>query len=111
VKALLPIKVTLVGIVMLLSDEHPLKASLSILVYLLGTTTGDDGQPKNDVYTETDDGIAVVGIRVPLKASFPMYVTLVGIVMLLSDVHPLKALSIIVVTLVGIVTLVSDVHL
>jgi len=79
---------------------------------VLGITTAvsDDGHPKNDEYSLTDDGIAVVGTRVPLKTPKRILVTLVGIVIVLNDEHPSKALPIIVVTLVGIMTLESDVH-
>ena len=41
--------VTLVGIVTVVINEHIWKAKSPILVYVFGTTTtGDDGQPKND---------------------------------------------------------------
>jgi len=114
------------------NELHSLKASSSMLVILVGIVTDvtesqyikaltpilvkDDGtsivgeQPKNDVNAFTDDGIAARCICVCAKANLPTSVTLVGIVIEVSDVHDIKASSPILVTLVGIVTDVSDVH-
>ena len=44
----------------------------------------------------------------PLKAQFPIVVTLFGIFMFVRDSHPIKAISPIVVTLFGIFMLVRD---
>ena len=47
----------------------------------------------------------------PQKAQSPIFVTLFGILMLVSDLHPKKAQSPIFVTLFGILILFSDSHL
>ena len=68
---IVPKLVTLPRIVTVVNDEHPLKAYSLILVNVLGIiTTGDDGQPKNDPYDVTDDGITVLLTlsSVPVKA-------------------------------------------
>ena len=58
-----------------------------------GIATDDvEGQPKNDPYAFTDNGIAETVTCVPLKASKPIEVTLVGIVNEVSDVHPENAM-------------------
>ena len=44
------------------------------------------------------------------KALFPIFVTLSGILILVSERHPSKALRPIFVTLFGILMLVSDLH-
>ena len=102
--------VTLVGIVTLVISEHVWKAYSPILVNVLGitTTTGDDGQPKNDPYDVTDDGITVLLTlsSVPVKAPLQILVTLVGIVILDSDEQPENPPQSIEVILVGIITLV-----
>ena len=48
------------------SDVHCRKAELTMLVNEDGITTDDvEGQPKNDPYAFTDDGIAEAGTCVP----------------------------------------------
>ena len=47
----------------------------------------------------------------PKKAWFPIYLTLFGIVILLSDLQPLKVLKLIFEILFGITMFVSDEHL
>ena len=52
---------TEVGIVTVVIDKQLEKAYSLILVNVLGITTiADDGQPKNDPYDVTDDGITVL---------------------------------------------------
>ena len=115
--------VTPFGIVMLVKDSQPKKASSPILVTLSGIVTFvnppgtatsvspsfvnkrleidlKEGLPES---TEKD-----MRLMQPLKASSPMLVTLFGIVTLVKEEQAAKAYPPMLVTLFGIVMLVKD---
>jgi hypothetical protein len=82
--ALLPIDVTLLGIVMLVRSVHPKNAAPPISVTLLGSSN-----------------ITLVNPVQPLNALLPILVTLLGIVIPVKPVKPMNAEAPILITLLG----------
>ena len=114
--ALLPILVTLSGIVMLVKPVQFWNELLRILLPLVRITVfNEDGTlldpPNIEVNVWLTDGIVMlVKLVQPKNAIPPIYVTLSGIVMLVKPAQASNALSPICVTLSGIVMLVKPVQ-
>ena len=109
--ALLPILVTLLGIVMLVSEEQPLNAESPILVPSVITTVLREDGTQSSLEEENDAPkiypkcvLLVPSLVAPTKgivmlssalqsanAELPILVTLLGIVMLVSEEQPLNA--------------------
>jgi len=68
---MIPIEITLVGIVTDVSCVHPVKAWSMMDVYCVGIVTDPDGQLIQTAYVVTDDGMIDVVSAVPLKANAP----------------------------------------
>ena len=68
---LVPILITLVGIVIEVSAEHWEKAELTIDVNWFGLVTAPTGQSNQAAYVVTDDGIIDVVSNVPRNADGP----------------------------------------
>ena len=85
---MIPMYVTLLGIVTDVSEVHDWKAFPLIEVNELSTLNSPDGHPKKELYDNNVEGMTVAGSNVPWKASLPMDVILVGMVTFVSLLHP-----------------------
>ena len=88
---MIPMDVTLVGIVTDVREVHDWKALPLIEVNKLSTLNSPYGHPKKELYDNTVEGMTVAGSDVLSKAFLPMDVTLIGMVTDANEEHPLKA--------------------